>query len=143
MTAAIMTRPAARTTAAVTSPAAAHRQLGDLLARMVRENDGRVPAGRRVPRTLQEMQERMPGYERQRVLTLHRPVMADDACALCGRWNCKGSDCPPASIVPAPAPATAGGGMQCDMCGGVFGAAPGASGKPTAWTCGACQNLRL
>ncbi|ANJ12211.1 hypothetical protein Spa2297_34165 (plasmid) [Streptomyces parvulus] len=137
-----MTRPAARTTAANSQ---AHRQLGDLLARMVRENDGRVPAGRRVPRTLQEMQERMPGYERQPVLTLHRPVMADDACPLCGRWNCTGADCPPASIAPAPAPApaTAGGGMQCDMCGGVFGAAPGASGKPTAWTCGACQNLGL
>ncbi|CAM5650648.1 hypothetical protein [Streptomyces parvulus] len=142
MTTAIMTRPAARTTAANSQ---AHRQLGDLLARMVRENDGRVPAGRRVPRTLQEMQERMPGYERQPVLTLHRPVMADDACPLCGRWNCTGADCPPASIAPAPAPApaTAGGGMQCDMCGGVFGAAPGASGKPTAWTCGACQNLGL
>ncbi|MFC8147934.1 hypothetical protein ACFUKV_40280, partial [Streptomyces paradoxus] len=112
MTAAIMTRPAVSTTAAVTNPAAAHRQLGDLLARMVRESDNRVPAGRRVPRTLQEMQERMPGYERQPVLTLHRPVMADDACPLCGRWNCTGADCPPASIAPAPAPATAGGGMQ-------------------------------
>ncbi|MFG3085636.1 hypothetical protein [Streptomyces parvulus] len=142
MTTAIMTRPAARTTAANSQ---AHRQLGDLLARMVRENDGRIPAGRRVPRTLQEMQERMPGYERQPVLTLHRPGMADDACPLCGRWNCTGADCPPASIAPAPAPApaTTGGGMQCDMCGGVFGAAPGASGKPTAWTCGACQNLGL
>ncbi|MET7409387.1 hypothetical protein [Streptomyces parvulus] len=144
MTAAIMTRPAVSTTAAVTNPAAAHRQLGDLLARMVRENDGRIPAGRRVPRTLQEMQERMPGYERQPVLTLHRPVMADDACGLCGRWNCKGSDCPPASIAPAPAPATAGGGMQCDMCGGTFGAVPptaSAHGAPTAWTCDACKNL--
>ncbi|MEU6572185.1 hypothetical protein [Streptomyces parvulus] len=113
MTAAIMTRPAVRTTAEATNSEAAHRQLGDLLARMVRENDGRIPAGRRVPRTLQEMQERMPGYERQPVLTLHRPVMADDACPLCGRWNCKGSDCPPASTAPAPAPATAGSGPWC------------------------------
>ncbi|WP_254585071.1 hypothetical protein [Streptomyces sp. AC04842] len=109
-----MTRPAARTTVAAANPesvsdqcgtlhtgpcaTAAGRQLGDLLARMVRETDARVPAGRRARRTLQEM---MPGYERQPVLTLHRPAMADDACPLCGRWSCTGSDCPP-SAAPAP-----------------------------------------
>ncbi|TWD13124.1 hypothetical protein FB570_11951 [Streptomyces sp. T12] len=114
MTTAIMTRPAARTTVAAANPeyacdrcgtfrngpcaTAADRQLGDLLARMVRETDARVPAERRARRTLQEM---MPGYERQPVLTLHRPAMADDACPLCGRWNCKGSDCPP-GVAPAP-----------------------------------------
>ncbi|MET9335951.1 hypothetical protein ABZX78_32915 [Streptomyces cellulosae] len=114
MTTAIMTRPAARTTEAEANPeyacdqcgtfhtgpcaTAAHRQLGDLLARMVRETDARVPAERRARRTLQEM---MPGYERQPVLTLHRPAMADDACPLCGRWSCTGSDCPP-SAAPAP-----------------------------------------
>ncbi|MHC3394880.1 hypothetical protein ACLQ2E_36385, partial [Streptomyces lavendulocolor] len=59
----------------------AARQLGDLLARLVREPDARVPPGRGAQRTLQEM---MPGYGRQPVLTLHRPAMADDACPLCG-----------------------------------------------------------
>ncbi|MGN7136124.1 hypothetical protein [Streptomyces pseudogriseolus] len=110
-----MTRPAARTTEAAANPdywcdscgtfhtgpccsSVASRQLGALLARMVREADARIPDGRRARRTLQEM---APGYERQPVLTLHRPVMADDACPLCGRWNCTGSDCPP-GVTPAP-----------------------------------------
>lgn len=109
MTPAIMTRPAARTTEAAVNPeyacdqcgnwhtgpccsSVARRQLGALLARMVREADARIPDGRRVRRTLQEM---VPGYTRQPVLTLHRPVMADDACPLRLRWNCTGSDCPP------------------------------------------------
>jgi hypothetical protein len=142
MTAAIMTRPAARTTGAVTNPENAHRQLGDLLARMVRQSDAGIPAERRARRTLQEM---LPGYERQPVLVLHRPMMADDACALCGRWNCDPNNCPPASV--APEPATADGGMQCDVCGGVFGVLPAPADMqatvpaPTAWTCSACQNL--
>jgi rubredoxin len=109
---------------------------------MVRESDARIPAERRARRTLQEM---LPGYERQPVLILHRPVMADDACPLCLRWNCDPSNCPPAAS--APAPAAADGGMQCDVCGGVFGAAPLPSAGmqavapvPTAWTCSACQN---
>ncbi|MGC5236300.1 hypothetical protein ACPXCL_26605 [Streptomyces albogriseolus] len=109
-----MTRPAARTTEAAANPeywcdscgtfhtgpcaTAVDRQLGDLLTRMVRETDARVPAERRARRTLQEM---MPGYERQPVLTLHRPVMADDACPLRLRWNYTGSDCPP-GVAPAP-----------------------------------------
>ncbi|MEV4790118.1 hypothetical protein AB0K53_32585 [Streptomyces tuirus] len=117
MTTTIMTRRAARTTVAAVNPeyacdrcgnwhtgpcsASAHRQLGDLLARMVRESDERIPTERRARRTLQEM---APGYERQPVLTLHRPVMADDACPLCGRWSCPGTDCPPGA---APAPALA------------------------------------
>lgn len=160
MTTAIMTRPAAHTTVAARNPeyacdrcgnwhagpcaGAAHRQLGDLLARMVRETDTRTPSERRARRTLQEM---MPGYVRQPVLVLHRPVMADDACPLCGLWNCDPSTCPPASA--APAPATAGTGMQCDVCGGYFGAAPAPAGTqaaslaPTAWTCDACQVLRI
>ncbi|MFI1568352.1 hypothetical protein ACH4ZX_35940 [Streptomyces sp. NPDC020490] len=157
MTTTIMTRAVARTTVAASNPeywcgpcggfhagpcpAVAHRRLGDLLARMVRESDARIPAERRARRTLQEM---LPGYDRQPVLVLHRPVMADDACPLCGRWNCDPSTCPPASA--APAPATASTGMQCDVCGGVFGAAPPPAGMqtaapaPTAWTCSACQN---
>ncbi len=108
MTAAIMTRPVARATGAGMNPeywcppcrgfhagpctSVAHRQLGDLLARMVHEADSRVPTTRRARRTLQEM---LPGYERQPVLTLHRPVMAGDSCPLCGKWNCDPSKCPP------------------------------------------------
>ncbi|MFF9757427.1 hypothetical protein ACF1FC_32450 [Streptomyces sp. NPDC014344] len=115
MTTAIMTRPATRTTEAAANPeyacdqcgnwhtgpccsSVASRQLSALLARMVREADARIPDGRRARRTLQEM---VPGYTRQPVLTLHRPVMADDACPLCGRWNCTGSDCPP-GVTPPP-----------------------------------------
>ncbi|MFC7994327.1 hypothetical protein ACFUV2_34195 [Streptomyces pilosus] len=111
-----MTRPAARTTEAVANPeyacdrcgnwhtgpcsAVADRQLGDLLARMSWEANTRIPDGRRARRTLQEM---VPDYTRQPVLTLHRPVMADDACPLCLRWNCTGSDCPPMSLTPVSA----------------------------------------
>ncbi|MEV4044250.1 hypothetical protein [Streptomyces sp. NPDC049744] len=156
MTAAIMTCPKARTTGAAMNPEywcspcgafhagpcapVALRQLGDLLARMAREADSSVPTTRRARRTLQEM---LPGYERQPVLTLHRPVMADDACPLCGRWNCDPSTCPPSGVAPAPAPATPRSSMQCDRCGGVFGAAPMPMGTPTAWTCDACQALGI
>ncbi|MFJ3213834.1 hypothetical protein [Streptomyces flaveolus] len=114
-----------------------HRQLGDLLARMAREADSRIPAERRARRTLQEM---LPGYERQPVLTLHRPVMADDACPLCGRWTCDPSNCPP-GVTPAPAPATASGQWQCDRCGNWFGVAGAPAGPAIAWTCGACQSI--
>ncbi|MFF4866819.1 hypothetical protein ACFY3J_35025 [Streptomyces sp. NPDC001231] len=116
-------------------PAAANRRLGVLLARMVREADARIPEGRWARRTLQEM---MPGFERQPVLTLRRPVMADDACPLCGRWSCTGSDCPPSGIVPAATPATASapaaasGGGQCSQCGGWFEGWPGG-------VCDACR----
>ncbi|MFH9821377.1 hypothetical protein [Streptomyces sp. NPDC017230] len=134
-----MTRPAARTTAAATNPeywcgpcgafhsgpcaSVAHRQLDDLLARMAREADSRVPTERRARRTLQEM---LPGYERQPVLTLYRPVMADDSC-------------PPTSAAPASEPW--GGGMQCDTCGNWFGVVGAPAGTVTAWTCSACQSL--
>ncbi|MER5293543.1 hypothetical protein ABT382_15895 [Streptomyces pharetrae] len=157
-----MTRPAAHTTVAATNPeywcapcrafhagpcaTVADRQLGDLLARMVREADGRIPQKRRARRTLQEM---APGYERQPVLTLYRPVMADDACPVCGRWSCKGgSDCPPGA---APAPAasvsvpvvTGGGGWQCDQCGQWFSVTAELPAPATAWTCSACSALGL
>ncbi|MEV8455523.1 hypothetical protein AB0467_28475 [Streptomyces sp. NPDC052095] len=60
-------------------------------------------AGRRTRRTLAEM---APGYVRQPVLVLHRPVMANDSCPLCHRWQCDPSNCPPsfapASTHPAP-----------------------------------------
>ncbi|GGX58715.1 hypothetical protein [Streptomyces chartreusis] len=124
MTAAIMTRPAARTTVAATNPKYTHRQLSDVLARMVRESDAPIPAERPGRRTLQEL---LPGHERHPGFVLHRPVMAGEACA--------------------PAPATAGGGMQCDVCQGWFGVLPSPAGMratvpaPTAWTCSACQNL--
>ncbi|MFJ8351511.1 hypothetical protein ACIQ9J_35190 [Streptomyces sp. NPDC094153] len=145
-----MTRSAARTTGAPSnpeyaggrrgrhpgvSPDAAHHQLGDLLARMAREADARIPDGRRARRTLQEM---MPGYQRQPVLTFHRPVMADDACPLCLRWSCDGTDCPPSATVPAAtptaAPAVASGDGQCSVCSGRFPGWPGG-------VCDACRAL--
>ncbi|WP_192806013.1 hypothetical protein [Streptomyces sp. SS1-1] len=98
MTTTIMTR--SRPSSTDVDATDAHHQLGELLTRMVREADARIAVGRRARRTIQEM---VPGYERQPVLTLHRSVMADDACPLCGRWSCKGSDCPPGA---APAPST-------------------------------------
>src|SRR5262249_10291236 len=61
MTAAIMARPAARTTVAATNPKYTHRQLGDVLARMVRESNAPIPAERPGRRTLQEL---LPGHER-------------------------------------------------------------------------------
>lgn len=67
-------------------PAAATRALDELLARMAAEADARIPADGRARRTLQQM---MPGYERQPVLVLHRPRMADDACPICGYWRCR------------------------------------------------------
>ncbi|MFK4123539.1 hypothetical protein [Streptomyces longwoodensis] len=99
MTAQIMTRRPAPEAATGT------QQLGELLARMVREADARVPAGRTARRTVQEM---APGYVRQPVLILHRPVMADDACPLCGRWSCDPSSCPPGAA-PASTQARAAG----------------------------------
>lgn len=94
-------------------PPAALEATHRLVARMVREADDRVPPERRARRTLQEM---APGYERQPVLILYRPP-----------------------VLPA---TPAGGGQQCDVCGGVFGAAPAQPAGPvTAWTCGACQSL--
>ncbi|MFE7574674.1 hypothetical protein ACFU5Z_08050 [Streptomyces sp. NPDC057521] len=74
-----------------------HRLIGDL----VLDGDTRArTAGRRARRTLDEMQ---PGYERQPVLQLTRPLTfrsADDACVLCGYWTCRCG-----GVAPAPAPA--------------------------------------
>ncbi|MGW0143651.1 hypothetical protein [Streptomyces calvus] len=159
MTTTIMTRATARVTEPASNPeyacdrcgtfhtgacpAAAHHQLGDLLARMAREADARIPDGRRARRTLQEM---APGYTRQPVLTLHRPVMANDACPLCGRWSCTGSDCPPASAVPAPATRHTvpypQGQQPCGSCGGAGGRVVDTSSDGVtrqSWqTCGSC-----
>ncbi|MFF0199060.1 hypothetical protein ACFYT5_39790 [Streptomyces anulatus] len=63
-----------------------------IVEQLVDDGDGRAAsAGRRARRTLQEM---IPGYERQPVLILHRPTMANDACGLCPGWGCTGHDCP-------------------------------------------------
>ncbi|MHB0895781.1 hypothetical protein [Streptomyces sundarbansensis] len=63
-----------------------------LVKQLVADGDTRAAvAGRRVRRTLQEM---APGYVRQPVLILHRPVMGGQ-CPLCERFACPGHDCPP------------------------------------------------
>ncbi|MEU0001830.1 hypothetical protein ABZ069_33460 [Streptomyces microflavus] len=68
------------------------RAFRDLVEQLVADGDTRAAtAGRRVRRTLQEM---APGYDRQPVLILHRPVMGGQ-CPLCERFNCPGHDCPP------------------------------------------------
>ncbi|MEV0888860.1 hypothetical protein AB0J03_34295 [Streptomyces microflavus] len=67
------------------------RAFRDLVEQLVADGDDRAAvAGRRARRTLQEM---APGYDRQPVLILHRPVMGQ--CPLCERFNCPGHDCPP------------------------------------------------
>ncbi|MGC5543682.1 hypothetical protein ACPYPE_23715 [Streptomyces griseus] len=67
------------------------RAFRDLVEQLVAEGDDRAAvAGRRARRTLQEM---LPGYVRQPMLILHRPVMGQ--CPLCERYNCPGHDCPP------------------------------------------------
>ncbi|TXR91742.1 hypothetical protein EAO73_35750 [Streptomyces sp. col6] len=77
-----------------------HRLIGDL----VLDGDTRArAAGRRARRTLDEMQ---PGYDRQPILQLVRPLTfrsADDACGLCGYWTCRCG-----GVAPAPAASTAG-----------------------------------
>ncbi|MGW2109485.1 hypothetical protein [Streptomyces sp. NPDC001948] len=60
-----------------------------LVRHLVGDGDDRArTAGRSACRTLAEM---APGYERQPVLLLTRPLTfqsADDACAICGFWKC-------------------------------------------------------
>ncbi|MFF1401075.1 hypothetical protein ACFVZD_46145 [Streptomyces sp. NPDC058287] len=150
MTTTIMARPGVRAVQAAnpeyacescgewhTGPCSTER-MHRLVTHMVRHADGHIPAGRRARRTLQEM---APGYERQPVLILHRPTMSDDSCPLCHRWSCDPSNCPPRASTTSPAPVASGGGLQCDQCGGVFGAVPGSQATLTAWTCGACRAL--
>lgn len=116
MTKTIMTRPAARTTETTVAanpeyacsrcgnwhtgpcPAAAHAVSADLALRMARQADARIPHTQRARRTLQEM---APGHERQPVLVLHRPVMADGPCPLCERWTCNPANCPPSNMAPS------------------------------------------
>ncbi|MFF4249463.1 hypothetical protein ACFYY2_34115 [Streptomyces sp. NPDC001822] len=99
-------------------------QFHQLVDHLVADGDARArSAGRRARRTLPEM---APGYERQPVLLLTRPLTfrsADDACPLCGLWTCACGGI-------APAPTENSGQLQCDRCSGWFGY--------TGWTCGAC-----
>ncbi|MFG2841104.1 hypothetical protein ACGFYE_39710 [Streptomyces zaomyceticus] len=97
-------------------PAPGHRPTQQLLDRMRAEGDARAKrAGRRARRTLQEME---PGYVRQPVLILHRPVMADDICPACERWGCTGTNCPPSALAITTTPQSTSG--QCSSCGGWF-----------------------
>ncbi|MFJ1847071.1 hypothetical protein [Streptomyces sp. NPDC088146] len=61
-----------------------------LVRQLVNDGDHRArSAGRQARRTLTEM---APGYTRQPVLLLTRPLTykaADDACPLCGYWTCR------------------------------------------------------
>ncbi|MEU3343033.1 hypothetical protein [Streptomyces sp. NPDC006668] len=85
---------------------------------------------RPAPRTIAEMRARLAMVG----------TGQNDACPLCGLWNCDPSKCPLSSTVPAPVPDPAGTGTQCEVCGGWFGIAA-VPGQETAWTCSACQNL--
>ncbi|MFI8008279.1 hypothetical protein [Streptomyces sp. NPDC086010] len=100
----------------------------DLVHQLVHDGDDRADsAGRHARRTLAEM---APGYERQPVLLLTRPLdfrSANDACVLCGFWTCRCGGV-------APAPVESSGQLQCDTCGTWFGYA--------GWTCSACAQLR-
>ncbi|MER7316508.1 MULTISPECIES: hypothetical protein [Streptomyces] len=75
-----------------------------LVARLVVDGDARAKAaGRRARRTLADM---MPGYKRQPVLRLTRPLPVrgtGDSCPVCRRWNCDPANCPPGA---APGPAS-------------------------------------
>ncbi|MFB7552591.1 hypothetical protein [Streptomyces sp. NPDC056154] len=76
-----------------------------LVRQLVTDGDDRAQtAGRHARRTPAEM---APEYVRQPVLVLHRPVMANDACPLCHRWNCDPSNCPPSFAPASPSAAPA------------------------------------
>ncbi|WP_158679399.1 hypothetical protein [Streptomyces sp. Tu 6176] len=96
----------------------ADRRLGQHLLAVIRAQDARIPAHRRVPRTAAEMRARLAERTAQMV------TMRDDACPLCLRWSCNGTDCPPSSAAPAPMQPTAGPGDsgwgQCSDCGQWF-----------------------
>ncbi|MGW2964958.1 hypothetical protein ACWDGI_41835 [Streptomyces sp. NPDC001220] len=57
----------------------ANRRLGEHLLAVVREQDARIPAGRRAPRTVAEM--------RARLAALNLDDTEQDACGMCGRWS--------------------------------------------------------
>lgn len=98
-------------------------QFYQFVDRLVADGDTRArSAGRQARRTLAEMD---PGYKRQPVLLLTRPLNFRSAN------SCLGHDCPPSA---APAPAENSGQLQCDTCSGWFGY--------TGWTCPACKQLQ-
>ncbi|MDO0929730.1 hypothetical protein QQY24_31900 [Streptomyces sp. TG1A-8] len=99
-------------------PAAA---LGAHLLAAVHTQDAVIPAHRRAPRTLAQMRTRLAAvaiYEED-----------DDACGVCGFWQCR---CGQARTSPAPARAHASAGGQCSECGGRFEGWPGG-------VCDACR----
>ncbi|SEF18996.1 hypothetical protein [Streptomyces sp. Ag109_O5-10] len=57
----------------------ANRRLGQHLLAVVREQDARIPAERRAPRTVAEM--------RARLAAVALDDSEQDACGLCGRWT--------------------------------------------------------
>ncbi|MFC8263687.1 hypothetical protein ACFUNF_40325 [Streptomyces sp. NPDC057291] len=65
-------------------------QIHRVVRQLVADSDDRArAAGRWARRTLAEM---APGYARQPILRLIRPLnfrAADDACVLCGYWTCR------------------------------------------------------
>ncbi|WP_329212496.1 hypothetical protein [Streptomyces sp. NBC_01708] len=83
-------------------------QFHQFVDRLVADGDTRArSAGRQTRRTLAEM---APGYKRQPVLLLTRPLTfrsANDACGLCGYWRCRCGGI-------APAPTESSGQLQCD-----------------------------
>jgi len=68
-------------------------------------------------------------------------LMPDDACGLCGYWNCKCGQNAARIVIPSPtvrplAP-TGGPTMRCARCGGWVGVAP----LGTAWICNVCASM--
>ncbi|MFZ3475948.1 hypothetical protein ACODT4_43950 [Streptomyces sp. 2.9] len=82
----------------------AYHQVGTLLLTMAERDDARIPEGHgRARRTLAEM---APGYIRPPLLSFNTLSFraANDACGLCGWWNCR---CDPGSAAVAQ-PSTTG-----------------------------------
>ncbi|MEU5713978.1 hypothetical protein [Streptomyces flaveolus] len=69
-------RTTARSRARFTEPAAA---LGAHLLAVVRAQDAAIPADRRAPRTIAEMRARLTALTEDE----------QDACGLCGYWQCR------------------------------------------------------
>lgn len=59
----------------------ASRRLGQHLRAVIREQDARIPAERRAPRTVAEM--------RARLAAVALDDVEQDACGLCGYWRCR------------------------------------------------------
>ncbi|MGW0607810.1 hypothetical protein [Streptomyces sp. NPDC002640] len=98
-----MTRPRPTPAEAVTP----ERRLGQHLLAVVRQQDAAIPAHRRAPRTVAEMQARLTA-----AATAANP---EYACGSCGRWHA--GPCTAASTV-VPVVPVAG---ACGSCGGAGG----------------------